>query len=50
MSLGKAAELAGMPIVKFMDLLRSKGLPVVEYGEEEYRQDLDAVDSVAEAL
>lgn len=43
LSLGKAAELAGLPIVRFMDLLRSLNMPVVEYGEEEYTQDLKTI-------
>lgn len=43
LSMGKAAELAAMPIVKFMDLLRSLNMPVVEYGEEEYAQDLQTI-------
>ncbi len=43
LSLGKAAELAAMPIVKFMDLLRSLNMPVLEYGEEEYAQDLKVI-------
>jgi len=41
--LGKAAELAGLPIVGLMDLLRSLQMPIVEYGEEEYRQDLQTI-------
>jgi predicted HTH domain antitoxin len=43
LSLGKAAELAGLPIVGFMDLLRSLQIPIVEYGEEEYAQDLETI-------
>jgi predicted HTH domain antitoxin len=43
LSLGKAAELAGLPIVGFMDLLRSLQMPIVEYGEEEYAQDLETI-------
>jgi predicted HTH domain antitoxin len=43
LSLGKAAELAALPIVKFMDLLRSLSMSVVEYGEEEYAQDLKTI-------
>ena len=43
LSLGKAAEFSGLPIVRFMDLLRSLGMPVAEYGEEEWEQDLKTV-------
>ena len=43
LSLGKAAELADLPIVKFMELLRSLNMPVVEYEEEEYAQDLKTI-------
>ena len=43
LSLGKAAELSGLPIVGLMDLLRSLQIPIVEYGEEEYTQDLQTI-------
>jgi predicted HTH domain antitoxin len=43
LSLGKAAELAGLPIVKFMDLLRAVHMPIIEYGEDEYRQDTQTI-------
>ncbi|MBI4551115.1 MAG: UPF0175 family protein [Candidatus Latescibacteria bacterium] len=43
LSLGKAAELAGLPIIKFMDVLRSLNMSIVEYGEEEYAQDLQTI-------
>ena len=29
--------------VQFMDLLRSLNMPIVEYGEEEYAQDLKTI-------
>jgi predicted HTH domain antitoxin len=45
LSIGKAAELAELPIVRFMDLLRTVGLPVAEYGEEEYEEDLKIIRS-----
>jgi hypothetical protein len=32
-----------------MDLLRSLGLPVVEYGEEEYAQDLRTIEVLQHA-
>ena len=43
LSLGKAPELAGLPIVGLMDLLRSWQMPIMEYGDEEYTQDLQAL-------
>jgi predicted HTH domain antitoxin len=43
LSLGKAAELAGLSIVKFMDLLRALQMPLIDYGEDEYRQDLQTI-------
>lgn len=43
LSIGKAAELAGMPIVEFMELLRSMYLPVVRYDDAEYAQDLGTI-------
>ena len=44
LSLGQAAELAGMSLNPFIEFLRSLGLPVVEYGQEEYTQDLQTID------
>lgn len=43
LSLGKAAELAALPIVHFIDLLRAMNMPVMEYGQEEYAQDLQTI-------
>lgn len=43
LSLGKAAELADMPLVKFMDLLADCGVAVTIYGEEEYAQELETI-------
>lgn len=43
LSVGKAAELAALPIIRFMDLLRSLNVPIVDYGEEEYAQDLQTI-------
>ncbi len=47
LSLGKAAELAGLPIVELMQLLRSLGMPVADYGEEEYAHDLRTIAELA---
>jgi len=38
-SIGRAAELAGYPLIDFHDLLRELGLPTAFYGPEEYAQD-----------
>ena len=43
-SLGRAADLAGYPLVDFQDLLRSLGIPVVTYDRDEYDRDQKAVD------
>jgi hypothetical protein len=32
-----------LPIVKFMDLLQALQMPVVEYGEDEYAQDIRTI-------
>jgi predicted HTH domain antitoxin len=47
LSLGKAAELAGLPIVTFIDVLRSLHMPIGEYGEEEYARDLQTIADLA---
>lgn len=46
LSLGKAAELAGVPLVRFMDILRQFKVPIVEYGEDELSQDLQTIESI----
>ena len=43
LSIGQAAEMAGLPLVRFMDLLRLVNVPVAEYGQEEYCDDLDTI-------
>lgn len=49
-SLGRAAELAGYPLVDFQDRLRSLGIPIVVYDREEYARDQKAVDLLRERL
>ena len=49
-SVGRAAELAGYPLVEFYDLLRELGIPVVVYDREEYERDQPAVDRLRERL
>ena len=39
-SLARAAEYAGMALVDFMDLLRNLGVPIVDYPEEMFEDDL----------
>ena len=49
-SVGRAAELAGYPLVEFHDVLRELGIPVVVYDSEEYERDQPAVDRLRERL
>jgi len=49
-SLGRAAELAGYPLVDFQDLLCSLGIPVVIYDRDEHDRDQRAVDLLRERL
>jgi predicted HTH domain antitoxin len=42
LSTGKAAELAGICLADFMDLLLAHDVPVVEYTIEEYEKDMKA--------
>lgn len=49
-SLGRAAELAGCPLIEFHELLRELGLPSVVYDLEEYQRDQPAVDLLRERL
>jgi predicted HTH domain antitoxin len=41
LSLGRAAELAGMNRIDFMNLLGEIGIPVVRYSPEELQQELE---------
>ena len=43
LSLGKAAKLAGISRADFMELLARNGIPVVEYTEEDYEEDLATI-------
>lgn len=49
-SVGRAAELTGYPLVEFHDLLRELGIPVVVYDRDEYERDQQAVDRLRERL
>ena len=46
LSLGRASEFAGMSIVNFMDVLRQSNVPIVEYDEEEFAQDLHTIEEL----
>lgn len=45
LTLGKAAQMRGLPQLQFQQLLASRRIPV-HYGLEEMRQDLDRVESL----
>ena len=47
-TLEKAAELAGMPLLDFMDVLKEQNIPWGSYSEEEYNSDLAALSYVRE--
>ncbi len=42
-SIGKAAELAGVPLAEFMELLAENRVPVAEFSPEEVEQDAAAI-------
>ena len=42
-SLGKAAELAEVSRVRFMEVLKEHGLPSYEYGEKDFERDQEAM-------
>jgi predicted HTH domain antitoxin len=42
-SLGAAADMAGLSYLDFWDLLQRLDLPVLTYGEREQQQDLDGI-------
>ena len=46
LSTGKAAELAGMCLADFMDLLLAHGVPVVEYTIKDYEKDMEAFEGL----
>ncbi len=43
LSLGKAAAMAGMPLLNFWLLLNEHGIPVFDYTEDDYAADLATV-------
>lgn len=49
-TLERAAELANRSMSDFIDLLHSRGIPWMEYGEEEKQQDDRAIQSLLQDL
>lgn len=45
-SIGRAAELAGLPYLDFEQMLRDLDLPVVFYGEAEYAADMKTIEEL----
>ncbi|WP_246110763.1 UPF0175 family protein [Thermosediminibacter litoriperuensis] len=39
MTLEKAAELAGKPLANFIEILKSKGIPWMDYSKEHVNED-----------
>jgi len=46
LSIGRAAELAGIPLARFMELLAENEIPVVEYTSEDLADDLATLDRI----
>jgi predicted HTH domain antitoxin len=46
LSIGKAAELADLPLAEFMDLLVETGVPVAEYTTDDLQQDEATLDNL----
>jgi predicted HTH domain antitoxin len=46
LSIGKAAELAGIPLADFMDKLIREGIPVSNYTSEELQKDLEVLKKI----
>lgn len=45
-SLGYAAEMAGYSVRTFIELLGKRGIPVVEYSEDDLNRELEACDGL----
>ena len=48
LSLGKAAEFAGIPRLEFVDLLSQKGIVVFDYDEKELETELEGIEVLKE--
>ena len=42
-SIGKAAEIAGVNKWEFMQVLKNRGIPCYQYTENEFKQDIDTI-------
>jgi predicted HTH domain antitoxin len=49
LSLGKAAELAGMSRTDFIEYLSDSGIPIIDYDEDEMNRELATAESIAQA-
>ena len=49
-TLERAAELAGKPLANFIDILRSKGIPWMEYTAEHFDEDNLAIQKYMDEL
>jgi predicted HTH domain antitoxin len=45
-SLGRAAQLAGEPRAAFARLLKELGVPIVQYGMDQYEEDLQTIQAL----
>jgi predicted HTH domain antitoxin len=50
LSLGRSAKVAGLGIWDFIDLLGERGIPVVDYGDEELATEFETVNELAGEL
>lgn len=48
LSFGKAAKVAGSSYAEFWDLLVRRGIPIVDYAEEDYERDLETIQALVE--
>jgi predicted HTH domain antitoxin len=49
LSLGKAAELAGMSRINFIEYLSDSGIPVFDYDEDEMNREFAAAEAIVQA-
>jgi predicted HTH domain antitoxin len=50
LSLGQAAELAGMSLWDFIPFLGQQGIPYIDYDEDETRKEMEAAECLAKKL
>ncbi len=46
LTLEQASKLAEIPIADFIDELNRRGIPILEYSEEEIKKEIENVDSI----